>query len=95
MTTITQAAVSLRLMHGGTAVSLRLMPLRYQWYGQKPDAPRVHRIHLVVEALDAVRATLLGNDVKVSGVQDIGGGVRYAYFSDPDGNSWALQEITR
>jgi hypothetical protein len=21
------------------------------------------------------------------------GGVKYAYFSDPDGNSWALQEI--
>jgi len=23
----------------------------------------------------------------------MGGGVRYAYFSDPDGNSWALQQI--
>ncbi|WP_347710267.1 VOC family protein [Microbacterium testaceum] len=26
-------------------------------------------------------------------VQDMGGGVRYAFFADPDGNSWALQEI--
>ena len=24
-----------------------------------------------------------------------GCGVRYAYFSDPDGNSWALQQISR
>jgi hypothetical protein len=23
------------------------------------------------------------------------GGVKYAFFSDPDGNSWALQEIPR
>ena len=30
--------------------------------------------------------------VEVSGVDDMGG-VKYAYFSDPDGNSWALQEI--
>jgi predicted enzyme related to lactoylglutathione lyase len=22
-------------------------------------------------------------------------GVRYAYFSDPDGNSWALQQVGR
>ena len=28
----------------------------------------------------------------VSGVTDMGG-VLYAYFSDPDGNSWALQQI--
>jgi hypothetical protein len=30
----------------------------------------------------------------VSGVSDLGG-VKYAYFSDPDGNSWALQELPR
>jgi predicted enzyme related to lactoylglutathione lyase len=29
------------------------------------------------------------------GISDLGGGVRYAYFSDPDGNSWALQQISR
>jgi len=23
------------------------------------------------------------------------GGVKYAYFSDPDGNSWALQQVYR
>jgi hypothetical protein len=30
----------------------------------------------------------------VSDVQDMGG-VKYAYLSDPDGNSWALQQIPR
>jgi len=37
---------------------------------------------------------MLGNGVEVSDVHDMGGGIRYAYFSDPDGNSWALQQIS-
>ena len=60
-----------------------------------PSAPPVQSIHLVVDDIDAARATLAGNSVEISAVQDVGGGIRYAYFSDPDGNSWALQEITR
>ena len=60
-----------------------------------PDAAPVLGLHLVVDDLDAVRGTLVGNGVEVSEVSDMGGGVRYAYFSDPDGNSWALQQISR
>ena len=58
-----------------------------------PDAAPVLNLHLVVDDVDLARHTLLGNGVDVSDVQDMGGGVRYAYFSDPDGNSWALQQI--
>ena len=57
-----------------------------------PDGPPVSGLHLVVADLDAVRASLLDRGVDVSEVQDMGG-VRYAYFSDPDDNSWALQQI--
>ena len=57
-----------------------------------PHAAPVRGLHLVVDDLDAVRATLLGNGVEVTDISDMGG-VRYAYFSDPDGNSWALQYI--
>ena len=60
-----------------------------------PDAAPVQGLHLVVDDLEAVRGSLLGNGVEVSEVSDMGGGVRYAYFSDPDGNSWALQQISR
>ncbi|NQX28120.1 VOC family protein [Microbacteriaceae bacterium VKM Ac-2854] len=60
-----------------------------------PDGPAVHGIHLVVDDLDAVRSSLLSRGVEVSGITDMGGGVRYAYFADPDDNSWALQEIRR
>ncbi len=57
-----------------------------------PDAPRVHGLHLVVDDVEAARAQLRGAGVEVTDVTDMGG-VRYAYFSDPDGNSWALQQI--
>jgi catechol 2,3-dioxygenase-like lactoylglutathione lyase family enzyme len=59
-----------------------------------PDAPRVQNLHLVVEGIDEVRAHLAARGVEVSEVQDMGG-VKYAYLSDPDGNSWALQQIPR
>jgi catechol 2,3-dioxygenase-like lactoylglutathione lyase family enzyme len=60
-----------------------------------PDAPPVRNLHLVVDDLDVARQTLVTNGVDVSDVSDMGGGVRYAFFSDPDGNSWALQQISR
>src|SRR6476646_2257752 len=50
-----------------------------------PDAAPVLNLHLVVDDVDVARRTLLDNGVDVSDVQDMGGGVRYAYFSDPDG----------
>ena len=59
-----------------------------------PGAARVHGLHLVVDDIEAARAQLLGTGVDVSPVSDMGG-VKYAYFSDPDGNSWALQELLR
>ena len=59
-----------------------------------PDAAPVSNLHLVVDDLEAVRSTLAGNGVDVSDITDMGGGVRYAFFSDPDGNSWALQELS-
>lgn len=59
-----------------------------------PDAPRVLNLHLVVDDVEQARAHLSGKDVNVSEVNDMGG-VKYAYFSDPDGNSWALQELPR
>ena len=49
-------------------------------------------VHLVVENLETARAALLSRGVDISPVQDMGG-ILYAYFSDPDGNSWALQQL--
>ena len=57
-----------------------------------PTAPPVRNLHLVVEDIAEARAALTSRGVDVSEVQDMGG-VKYAWFSDPDGNSWALQQI--
>lgn len=55
-------------------------------------AGSVRNLHLVVDDIAAARQSLLDRGVAVSAVDDMGG-VQYAYFADPDGNSWALQEI--
>ena len=51
----------------------------------------VKGIHLVVEDIAASRSALTENGIDVSDVEDMGG-VLYSYFSDPDGNMWALQQ---
>jgi predicted enzyme related to lactoylglutathione lyase len=53
----------------------------------------VKGLHLVVDGIDEARTELLNNGVAIGDVVDVGGGVRYAWFADPDGNSLALQEM--
>ena len=53
----------------------------------------VQNLHLVVADIDAVRAQLVERGVPVAPVFDVGGGVRYAAFADPDGNGFLLQEM--
>ncbi|MDX6568787.1 MAG: hypothetical protein QOH15_1365 [Gaiellales bacterium] len=55
---------------------------------------RVENLHLVVTDIAAARKELTGRGVDISEIKDLGG-VKYAYFADPDGNSWALQEIPK
>ncbi|CAA9303301.1 MAG: hypothetical protein AVDCRST_MAG61-1218 [uncultured Friedmanniella sp.] len=50
-------------------------------------------LHLVVRDIGQAREELLGRGVEVSEVSDVGGGVKYAWFRDPDGNSLTLQEM--
>jgi len=52
----------------------------------------IQALHLVVSDINAARAELVERGVEVGEVQDLGG-VLYASFSDPDGNSWALQQL--
>src|SRR3984957_20398401 len=53
----------------------------------------VHGIHLVVRDIEGTRDNLMTKGVDVSSVEDVGGGVRYAGFTDADGNSFMLQEM--
>ena len=52
----------------------------------------VQGLQLVVEDIEAAREELSGRGVEVSDVQDFPWG-RFMFFSDPDGNGWAVQQI--
>jgi predicted enzyme related to lactoylglutathione lyase len=60
-------------------------------YAGEPGS--VRGVHLVVEDVAEARAELVRRGVQVSEIQDFGGGVKGAGFSDPDGNSFELQEM--
>ena len=52
----------------------------------------VKGLHLVVDDIDTARSALMQRGVAVGEITDIGG-VKYAGFSDPDGNLWLIQEF--
>lgn len=53
----------------------------------------VKGVHLVVKDVVALRDELIGRGVEVSDVIEYPRGIKFAFFHDPDGNAWALQEI--
>jgi predicted enzyme related to lactoylglutathione lyase len=52
----------------------------------------VQGLQLVVEDIQAARDDLSGRGVEVSDIQDFPWG-RFVFFTDPDGNGWAVQQI--
>ena len=53
----------------------------------------VKALHLVVADVRKAREALAGRGVEVGEVEEHDRGVKYASFSDPDGNSWVFQEM--
>jgi predicted enzyme related to lactoylglutathione lyase len=51
-------------------------------------------LQMVVKDTRAIREELISRGVEVSEVQEMPWGI-FAYFSDPEGNSWALQQIVQ
>jgi catechol 2,3-dioxygenase-like lactoylglutathione lyase family enzyme len=54
----------------------------------------VKGLQMVIDDADAAHAELSERGVEVSDVQDMPWG-RFVFFSDPDGNTWSLQQIVR
>ena len=60
-------------------------------------------LQLVVSDIEAARNHLVGRGVEVSGIQHFDDGVQspgpggdynsFIFFSDPDGNEWAVQQV--
>jgi catechol 2,3-dioxygenase-like lactoylglutathione lyase family enzyme len=66
--------------------------------GLAPMEPgSVKGLQLVVTDMDAASAELSGRGVELGEVQELGQpgrpGFKFAFFNDPDGNGWAVQEI--
>ncbi len=52
----------------------------------------VKGLHLVVDDIDTARSALMKRGVAAGEITEVGG-VKYAGFSDPDGNLWLIQEF--
>jgi predicted enzyme related to lactoylglutathione lyase len=60
--------------------------------GTTPMAPgSVQGLQVVVDDVAAVRAELVARGVEASEIQDFPWG-SFTFFSDPDGNGWAVQQ---
>ena len=57
----------------------------------------VRGLLLVVSDMEAAYAELAGRGVELSEIEELGRpgrpGFKFAYFKDPDGNGWTLQEL--
>ena len=51
-------------------------------------------LQMVVDDIQAARAHLVDGGVDVSEVQEFPWGL-FVFFNDPDGNSWAVQQLVR
>lgn len=54
--------------------------------------PGTQIIQVVVADTAAVRKELVANKVAVTEIQDMPWGI-FVYFTDPDGNTWAVQQL--
>jgi len=52
----------------------------------------VRGLQMVVTDIEAAHAELVARGAEVSDVQDLDWG-RFIFFTDPDGNKWALQQL--
>ena len=62
--------------------------------GLSESEPGSAQVQLVVADIQAAHAELAGRGVAVSEVQEFPWG-SFVFFSDPDGNGWAVQAIPR
>jgi catechol 2,3-dioxygenase-like lactoylglutathione lyase family enzyme len=60
----------------------------------KQEPGSAQGLQIVVSDVTTARAELVSRGVEVSDVQDFPWG-KFVFFSDPDGNGWALQEMQK
>ncbi len=77
----------------GSSCSVTIGPLILDTVAGGPRAS----LQLVVSDIKAARAELVERGVEVSAVEQLDprDGGRFMFFTDPDGNNWAVQELQR
>jgi catechol 2,3-dioxygenase-like lactoylglutathione lyase family enzyme len=84
---VTEELRFVQLTPPGSACSISI------WTGITDKAPgSVAGLQLVVSDAEAARAELIERGVEVSDLQEFPWG-RFVFFSDPDGNGWAVHEV--
>lgn len=53
----------------------------------------IRGLHLVVSDVASLRAELIARGIAVGEIDAYPEGIKYARFTDPDGNAWLLQEL--
>ena len=91
----TQPTPAMRVVHmtpPGSACSVVIGPILVT---SGADLGSGASLQLVVADIEAARAQLAGRGVEVSEVQtlDPRDGGKFVFFSDPDGNYWAVLEV--
>ena len=91
----TQPTPAMRVVHmtpPGSACSVVIGPVLI---AENADRGPGASLQLVVTDIEAARAQLVERGVDASEVQtlDPRDGGKFVFFSDPDGNNWAVQEI--
>jgi catechol 2,3-dioxygenase-like lactoylglutathione lyase family enzyme len=65
--------------------------------GLSDVAPGTARLQLVVRDMESAHAQLVARGVAIGDVTEMGRpgrpGFKFAFFEDPDGNAWTVQEI--
>lgn len=88
---VSDAMRVVQLTPPGSACSIVIGTGMPEISGMQPGM--VKALHLVVADINKAREALAGRSVEVGEVDEYPGGIKYVYFSDPDGNSWVLQEM--
>jgi predicted enzyme related to lactoylglutathione lyase len=60
----------------------------------KAEPGSIDCLQMVVADIEAAQAELKARGAPVSEIRDLAWG-RFVYFSDPDGNRWAVQQVPR
>ena len=61
--------------------------------GITDSEPGSAQVQLVVADIETAREELVGRGVDATEIQDLDWG-SFVYFDDPDGNHWAVQQVT-